>query len=80
MRLIHLSFGEIDIVGRDQWQVVGIGQFDRLCLGRVNTTVALQFNIQPGAKSGLEARQQRLGLGHLPPVNQPSQGSIRSTG
>ena len=88
MRLIHLRFREIDVIGRHQGQAHLIGKFDmpafgpRLGFGQTAALagVALQFDIKPLRIDRRQAFQDRAGLGPLPGCQQAAQGTIRPTG
>ena len=88
MRLIHLRFREIDVVGRHQGQTHLIGKFDmpafgpRLGFGQTAALarMALQLDIKPLRIDRRQPLQDRAGLGALPGCQQAAQGTIRPAG
>ena len=78
MRLVKVAVGEIDVVGRDQWQAMTVGQLDqaRLAPGLVGRAVARQFDIETVRECRRELAQHphrgfRLPLGEEPPDRAP---------
>ena len=86
--LVHLGIGEIDIVGRHQGQLHGIGHFDHRTLrqalglgqGPRLGRVALQFDVKAVGKDLGKPRHQRLGLLTPPCPAKPPNRTIRPPG
>ena len=63
VRLVHVGLSEMHVVGGDERQIFGVGQFDdRLFRGPFfGQTVPLQFDIEPVAEDGFQPVQQFSG-------------------
>ena len=78
MRLIHVRPRKIDVIGRNQRQRLGIGDFNKttlsqtFCLrGSAVRRVALQLYIKAVAVNRVEFVDERLRLGSLTCLQQP---------
>ena len=88
MRLVHVRFREIDIVGGHQRQIHGIGHLDqpafgqtfRLGLGAILARVSLQFHIEPVREDRLKPIHQRLRRGALACLKQHSHRAFGAAG
>ncbi len=88
VRLVHVGLGEVDIVGRDQRNVHRIGHFHVAALGQalglgrcaVFAGVALQFDVEAVAETGVQALQQCLGLGAVAGLQQHTHGAEGAAG
>ncbi len=80
MSLVEVAVGEIDIVGRDQWQTVTVRQFDeaRLGSGLVGGAMAHQLDIEPVRECRREFAQHRLGGFGLPLGEKAPDGAPRT--
>ena len=87
MRLVDLGLGEIDVIGGDQRDALGIGHLDMpaladlLGLGQpVLARVALQLDVEPVAEGRSQPVHQHLGLAALSGAQQPAHRTIRPAG
>ena len=88
MRLVHLGFGEIDIIGCHQRQIHLIGQFDEPLLGQpfrrgslpAVAGVALQLHIEALRIDRSQPRQHRPRLRPLPRLQKPPHRPVRPPG
>ena len=79
MRLVHLGFGEIDVIRGDQRQAHLIGHLDKAALRRglglgqppALAGMALQFHVKPVAETGRQPLHQRARLRTLPLLQEP---------
>ena len=82
MRLVKIAVGEIGVVGRDQWQIVRIGEIDEpgLAARFFHEAVTLQFDIKPAREDVLEHRQRSFGRLGLAFREQTPDRARRATG
>ena len=65
MGLVHVLVGEETLIGRDQRQILGIGQIDQLALDLVLVLkeMSLQFDVEPPRKQTCQTVEHRRGIG-----------------
>ncbi len=82
MRLRLGRLGVIDVIGRDQRRVIGVGPFNQPALGQrlAGQSVALQFDIEAVAEHPLHLRQGFGGLGRLLLHEQRINRAVRPAG
>ena len=87
MRFIHRRLREIDVVGGDQWNALGVGHFDEpslgqaLCLGQATILrMTLEFNVKPIPKCALHLIHERFRRRALPALQQLANCALRSAG
>ena len=86
MRLVHVGFGEIDVIGGDQWQTLSVGHFDMtalcqtFCLGwcPVLARVALQFDIKAVGIRGRQPIEKLFCCGALTGLQVHADRAVRS--
>ena len=82
MRLHVARIGKERIVGRDQRQIMRIGEIDEIALDAllIRHAVAHQLDIEPAGEERGERQQHRLGSWLLPLDQQPSHRAVGAAG
>ncbi len=84
MRLVHIRFGEIDVVGRDQRDIHPISHLDKPAFAQLFrlglpclTRMTLQFDIEPVGKDTVQPPHQLLSGRTLPSLQQLAHRPLR---